>query len=228
LLDLLAQELRRSSVIDLQTPCLMRCGLRYERAIRKTGINLIAGVDEAGRGPLAGPVVAAAVILPERFRHRFLRDSKQLTAKQREDIYSELTRREDVSWAVAVVEHDDIDQMNILRATYRAMCGAVESLASAPEHVLIDGRPVHPFPFPQTAIIDGDALSLTIAAASVVAKVTRDHIMIRMEALYPGYGFAQHKGYATALHLERLDANGPCPIHRRSFLPVAQLLSVLG
>ena len=200
----------------------MKCSLRHENALRKTGIHPIAGIDEAGRGPLAGPVVAAAVILPERFRHKTLTDSKQLSETDREEIFLELTSRPDICWAVSVSDREEIDRFNILRATHQAMRRAAEALAILPRHVLIDGLPVRPFPFDSTAIVRGDARSLSIAAASVIAKVTRDRIMIEMEALYPLYGFAQHKGYGTPLHLERLRAHGPCPIHRRSFLPVAQ------
>ena len=200
----------------------MPCGLRHERKLRTSGCLRIAGIDEAGRGPLAGPVVAAAVILPERFRHAVLNDSKKLSAPQRECIYAELTTHEGTHWAVAVVEHDEIDRINILRATHEAMRRAVAALAAVPDHVLIDGLPVRPFPIPQTALVGGDALSFSIAAASVIAKVTRDRIMVQMDACHPGYEFAQHKGYGTELHLARLRAHGPCPIHRRSFLPVAQ------
>ncbi len=206
----------------------MRCSFKHERALRKTGLEIIAGIDEAGRGPLAGPVVAAAVILPEKFRHKTLNDSKKLRGEQREEIYVELTARTDVCWAVSVVDREEIDRFNILRATHQAMRQAVIALTQTPHHVLIDGLPVRPFPYPHTAIVDGDAKSLSIAAASVIAKVTRDRIMVEMEALYPGYGFAKHKGYATELHLERLQTNGPCPIHRKSFLPVAQQLLALG
>jgi ribonuclease HII len=203
----------------------MRCGFKHERALRKeAGWRIIAGTDEAGRGPLAGPVVAAAVILPERFRHKTLTDSKQLSEKQREKIYAELTSRENVCWAFSAADCEEIDRINILRASHEAMRRAVAALAIQPEHVLIDGLPVRPFPFPQTAIIKGDACSFSIAAASVIAKVTRDRIMLEMDALYPDYHFAQHKGYSTKLHLERLRVHGPCPIHRRSFLPVSQRL----
>ncbi len=205
----------------------MRCTLKHERALRKTGVEIIAGIDEAGRGPLAGPVVAAAVILPEKFRHKTLNDSKKLRAEVRAEIYAELTERPDIVWAVCVIECEEIDRCNILRATHRAMREAVTALQAAPHHVLIDGLPVRPFPYPHTAIVDGDAKSLSIAAASVIAKVTRDRIMVRMEALYPDYGFARHKGYATEMHLERLQTHGPCPIHRKTFLPVAQRLDGL-
>jgi len=204
----------------------MRCTLKHENALRKTGIRTIAGIDEAGRGPLAGPVVAAAVILPDGFRYALVDDSKKLTAGLREEIYEALTGRADVCWAVAVVEHVEIDRINILRASHEAMRRAVEALAMQPDHALIDGRPVRPFPVAHTAIVKGDALSKSVAAASILAKVTRDRIMIQLDAEYPSYGFAQHKGYATELHIERLKTHGPCPIHRRTFLPVAQRLFV--
>ena len=201
----------------------MRCSFRHERALRKAGVEIIAGIDEAGRGPLAGPVVAAAVVLPERFRHKSLTDSKQLSAAVREEIYAELTAEgRGITWAVSVAGHEEIDRINILRATHQAMRRAVTALALAPQHVLIDGLPVRPFPIPQTALVGGDGLSLSIAAASVIAKVTRDRIMQEMDALYPKYQFSQHKGYGTALHLAMLRVHGPCPIHRRSFLPVRQ------
>jgi ribonuclease HII len=202
----------------------MRCTLKHENALRKTGLQFIAGIDEAGRGPLAGPVVAAAVILPGGFRHSLIDDSKKLRAEQREEAYAALTRRADVCWAVAVVGHDEIDRFNILRASHEAMRRAVRALATPPEHALIDGLPVRPFPIPHTAIIKGDGQCKSIAAASIMAKVTRDRIMLRLDAEYPGYGFARHKGYATDLHLERLKLHGPCPIHRKTFLPVAQRL----
>ena len=202
----------------------MRCTLKHENALRKTGLQSIAGIDEAGRGPLAGPVVAAAVILPEGFRLAAIDDSKKLTAGLREEIYEALVSRTDICWAVSVVEHDEIDRYNILRATHEAMRRAVRTLATLPDHALIDGLPVRPFPIPHTAIVEGDGKSKSIAAASILAKVTRDRIMLRMDVEYPAYGFAQHKGYATELHLERLKNHGPCLIHRKTFLPVAQQL----
>lgn len=200
----------------------MACTLRHERALRLAGIEVIAGIDEAGRGPLAGPVVAAAVILPEKFRHKTLTDSKKLSEPHREEIFETLTNTPSVQWAVAVIECEEIDRLNILRASHQAMRLAVLALQSPPHHVLIDGLPVRPFPYPHTALISGDARSKSIAAASVIAKVTRDRIMREMDLRYPEYGFAQHKGYATERHLERLHTHGPCPIHRRSFFPVAQ------
>ena len=202
----------------------MRCGFRHEKKLRSLGIVQIAGIDEAGRGALAGPVVAAAAILPERFRHRKLRDSKQLSPELREKIYRYLTNHADVVWSVGVVGSVEIDRINILRASHEAMRIAVAGLPILPDHVLIDGLPVFPFPLPQTAIIDGDCLSLSIAAASVIAKVTRDRLMREFCAQFPEYCFSQHKGYGTELHLQRLNQYGPCPIHRRSFEPVAQPL----
>src|SRR2546430_5572292 len=202
----------------------MRCGFRHEKRLRSLGMARIAGIDEAGRGALAGPVVAAAAILPERFRHRKLNDSKQLSPELREKIYRYLTNHSEIIWAVGVVDSIEIDRINILRASHEAMRVALASLTISPEHVLIDGLPVFPFPLPQTAIIDGDCLSLSIAAASVIAKVTRDRIMRDFCARFPEYRFDQHKGYSTELHLIKLHEHGPCPIHRRSFEPVAQPL----
>jgi ribonuclease HII len=202
----------------------MACNFKHERALRLSGLEVIAGIDEAGRGPLAGPVVAAAVILPEKFRHRTLNDSKKLSPEKREEIFETLTANPEVRWAASVVDCEEIDRINILRATHQAMRRAVLALSLTPQHVLIDGLPVRPFPYPHTALIDGDARSKTIAAASVIAKVTRDRIMIEMHASFPQYGFAQHKGYATELHLQQLQTHGPCSIHRRTFLPIAQAL----
>src|SRR4030088_2847550 len=199
-----------------------RCGFRYEKKLRAIGFIRIAGIDEAGRGALAGAVVAAAVILPEKFRHGKLNDAKQLAPEVREEVYVDLTSNVEIAWAIGIIDHAEIDRINILRATHRAMRAAPAALASPPEHVLIDGLPVFPFPLPQTAIIDGDCYSKSIAAASVIAKVTRDAIMRDFCARFPEYCFSQHKGYGTELHLIKLHEHGPCPIHRRSFEPVAQ------
>lgn len=201
-----------------------RCGFRYEKRLRAIGVARIAGVDEAGRGALAGPVVAAAVVLPQKFRHRKLNDSKQLLPELRQEVYQELISREGIAWAVGIIDSVEIDQINILRATHKAMRMALAALSVSPEHVLIDGLPVFPFPLPQTAIIDGDCISQSIAAASVIAKVTRDTLMREFCARFPEYCFSQHKGYGTDLHLIKLHEFGPCPIHRRSFEPVAQPL----
>ncbi len=201
----------------------MPCTFDAERRLQAAGQTPVAGIDEAGRGPLAGPVVAAAVILPADYPAEGLDDSKRLTAAARDRHYARLTRDASVVWAVAVLEAPEIDRLNILRATHEAMRRAVLGLRVPARHALIDGLPVHPFPLPQTALVGGDALSLSIAAASVIAKVTRDRLMAAHDRAWPAYGFAQHKGYATAAHLASLRAHGPCPIHRRSFSPVAQL-----
>ena len=204
-----------------------RCGFRYEKKLRATGVARIAGIDEAGRGALAGPVVAAAVVLPEKFRHRRLNDSKQLAPELRDEIYSELVSNPEVRWTVGMIDSTEIDRINILRASHRAMRLAITALIEPPDHVLVDGLPVIPFPLPQTAIIAGDCISLSIAAASVIAKVTRDRMMRDFCAQFPQYCFHQHKGYGTELHLLKLHEFGPCPIHRRSFEPVAQPLLAL-
>jgi ribonuclease HII len=200
----------------------MRCSFRHERRLFKSGIEFVAGIDEVGRGPLAGPVVAAAVILRQNFRHKKLTDSKKLRASVREEIYIELTADPEIHWSVAVVDSTVVDRLNILRASHHAMRLAVQGLKVAPAHVLIDGLPVTPFPIAQTALVGGDGISFSIAAASVIAKVTRDRIMVEMHTLYPDYDFAEHKGYSTPAHLAKLRKHGPCPIHRRSFEPVAQ------
>ena len=205
-----------------------RCGFRYEKKLRAIGVARIAGIDEAGRGALAGPVVAAAVVLPEKFRHRRLNDSKQLAPELREEIYCDLVFNSEVRWTVGIVDSVEIDRINILRASHRAMRLAIEALIERPDHVLIDGLPVIPFPLPQTAVVDGDCISLSIAAASVIAKVTRDRLMRDFCAQFSQYCFGQHKGYGTELHLLKLHEFGPCPIHRRSFEPVAQPLLALG
>lgn len=179
----------------------------------------IAGVDEAGRGPLAGPVVAAAVILPHRFSTRGLDDSKVLTPAQRDRWFARLTGAAEHGIGVATV--DEIDRLNILRANHLAMRRAVAALPGpVPDHVLVDGLPIGEVGFPYTALVDGDARSVSIAAASILAKVTRDRIMGELEAQFPGYGFAQHKGYYTPEHVLALRQLGPCPAHRRSFAPV--------
>ncbi len=200
----------------------MPCTLDREHSLFAQGIHCIAGIDEAGRGPLAGPVVCAVVILPLDIDLSGLDDSKKLTPRRREALYLRITSDPRIRWASAVVDAAEIDRLNILRATHEGMRRALEKLSPAPDHALIDGLPVHDFPVPQTALVGGDALSLSIAAASVIAKVERDRLMLEYDRLHPEYGFAKHKGYPTALHFERLRLHGPCPIHRKSFAPVAQ------
>jgi len=190
-------------------------------------VGRVAGVDEAGRGPLAGPVVAAAAILPPRWAETGLpaelvglNDSKQLTESQREKFFTFLTRCGEIEFAIAEVSAAVIDEINILQATHRAMNNALAQLQSLPPHALVDGRPVKTLRVPQTAIIKGDARSYSIAAASVLAKVTRDRLMLGFHAQFPGYGFAEHKGYGTAKHLAAIEKLGACPIHRKTFAPL--------
>jgi len=200
--------------------------LEFERAWWSRGTSRVAGVDESGRGPLAGPVVAAAVVFPNSWsqsgfdeRLRDLNDSKQLTEPQREDFFAVLTSLPEVRYAISIVDAALIDRLNILQATHRAMNEALAQLQPQPEHVLVDGKLVKSMMIPHTAIVKGDSLSYSIAAASVLAKVTRDRVMLEFEEQFPGYGFAEHKGYGTPQHLAAIAALGPCPIHRRSFAP---------
>ncbi len=203
--------------------------LVFERRLWRQGYHRVAGIDEAGRGPLAGPVVAAAVMFPGQWLRQGwpaawadLNDSKQLTARRRDHYHGLLTAHHEVRWAVAHVDSAGVDELNILEATHRAMNDALARLTPAPEHILVDGREVKSLRFPQTALVKGDARSYSIAAASVLAKVTRDRLMAEYDRQWPAYGFAEHKGYGTARHLAALAEHGPCPIHRRSFAPVRQ------
>lgn len=202
---------------------MSRPTLDYENTWKRDGCGRVAGIDEAGRGPLAGPVSVAAVILPDGFEHGMLNDSKQLTEARRERIYEELVCCEGLHWNVVLIEADEIDRVNILQATHSAMRRAALALDPAPDVVLIDGLKVPRFPIKQQALVKGDSLSLSIAAASVIAKVTRDRLMLEAAQKYPQYGFEKHKGYGTKQHMAALEKHGPCPLHRRSFAPVAQL-----
>ena len=192
--------------------------LRHERSLWESGRSFIAGVDEVGRGPLAGPVVAAAVILPRDFGVLGIDDSKKLSPKKREELY-EVIKETALAWAIGRVGPERIDEINILEATKEAMAQAVQGLPVRPDHVLIDGNfTVRAIGLPQTAIVKGDANSTSIAAASILAKVTRDRYMEEMAQVYPGYAFESNKGYGTASHYEGLKKLGPTPIHRRTFI----------
>ena len=177
----------------------------------------VCGIDEAGRGPLAGPVAAGAVILPKDCRILYLNDSKKLSEKRREELFEEIKEKA-AAWSVGIVSPARIDEINILQATYEAMRDAVGRLGVTPDVLLNDAVTIPGLPMKQVPIIKGDAKSLSIAAASVLAKVTRDHMMAEYEEMFPGYGFAKHKGYGTAAHIQAIRELGPCPIHRRSFI----------
>ena len=192
--------------------------LQHERSLWESGRSCVAGVDEVGRGPLAGPVVAAAVILPHDFDVLGVDDSKKLSAKKREELY-EIIRDRALAFSLGWADPGVIDEINILEATKQAMMQAVQGLAIRPDHVLIDGNfTVRAMDLPQTAIVKGDSHSVSIAAASILAKVTRDRYMAEMDAVYPGYAFASNKGYGTAAHYEGLKTLGSTPIHRRTFI----------
>jgi ribonuclease HII len=194
----------------------------YDAAFRAKGYAVIAGVDEAGRGPLAGPVVAAAVILPEGLKIEGIRDSKVVPQKERERLFREISLGA-AGIGIGVVAAEEIDRINILEATKRAMQEAVKALPRVPDLLLIDALYLSSLPIEQKPIIKGDAKSASIAAASIIAKVHRDEIMLRYHALYPHYGFDRHKGYGTKAHLSKINEYGPCPIHRRSFGGVLSL-----
>jgi len=206
----------------------------FELPLWRSGVTRVAGVDEAGRGPLAGAVVAAAVILPARWADTGLpaelaglNDSKQLTEAQREQFFTFITGCGEIEFGIAGVSAPVIDEINILQATHRAMNDALAKLPSLPPHALVDGRPVKTLRVPQTAIVKGDARSYSIAAASVLAKVTRDRQMLEYDRQFPGYGFAVHKGYGTARHLAAIAKLGACPIHRLTFAPLKAKLPEL-
>ena len=205
----------------------LRHMLQFESELWAQGYLRIAGVDEAGRGPLAGPVVAAAAILPQGWRLEGLDDSKKIADEARREELAAAIQREAVAWAVARAEVEEIDALNIRRASLLAMRRAVEGLGVAPDYVLVDAFRVPECPLPQQGIIKGDARSLSIAAASVLAKTARDRWMRELDAQYPGYGLAEHKGYPTAEHVEALRTKGVLPIHRRSFGPVRDVLEAL-
>ena len=201
--------------------------LRYERELADDGYSVIAGIDEAGRGPLAGPVVAAAVILPVEWTTRGLpvewqgvNDSKKLSERKRTDFFDLIQSTAGVTVGVAEISAEEIDRTNILKATHSAMATAIANLTVEPDAILVDGLHVASLSYVQKAIVKGDSLSCSIAAASVIAKVTRDRIMRNYDIEHPVYGFASHKGYGTAAHLLAIREHGPCAIHRKSFAPV--------
>jgi ribonuclease HII len=200
--------------------------LRYETELWAQGHVHVAGVDEAGRGPLAGPVVAAAAILPQGWKLEGLDDSKKIGDEARREELAEAIKQGAVAWAVGIAEAEEIDQLNIRRASLLAMHRALQALATQPTFVLLDAFTIPECTLPQRGIVKGDALSLSIAAASVLAKTTRDRTMRELDSRYPGYGLAEHKGYPTASHVQALRQKGVLPIHRRTFAPVREALGL--
>jgi ribonuclease HII len=219
------RQVRRRRAANRAEGQRLRHLLRFEAELWERGVLHVAGVDEAGMAPLAGPVVAAACILPHGYRPRGIDDSKRLGALERERLAADV-RANALSWALGRAEVEEIDRMNIYRAGLLALTRAVRGLALAPHHVLVDARKLPELRIPQTPIVHGDALSLTIAAASILAKTARDALMAELDAAHPGYGFVAHKGYPTAEHLEALGRLGACPVHRRSFGPVRRALGL--
>ncbi len=199
----------------------------FEQELKLQGFRLVAGVDEAGRGPLAGPVAAAAVILPEDADLPGLNDSKVVPAPRRAAL-AEKIRAVAVAWSVGIASVAEIDALNIRRASFLAMRRALDGLRPMPDHVIVDGSIIPEFFLPQTGVVRGDALVAAVAAASIVAKVTRDRLMDELDAAFPCYGFCRNKGYPTPEHLEALQKYGPSPFHRRSFAPVKHLLEYRG
>lgn len=189
----------------------------YERNAAQQGYTAICGIDEAGRGPLAGPVYAAAVILPDGLEIPGLNDSKKLTEKKREALFDEICEKA-VAYGIGCASEQEIDEINILQATYLAMRRAVEQLPIPADYALVDGNRMPPLAIPGETVVKGDAKSASIAAASILAKVSRDRVMLLMDPVYPQYQFAKHKGYGTKVHREALLTYGPCPIHRKTFL----------
>ena len=197
---------------------------KYEEELYDAGYSNICGVDEAGRGPLAGPVVVAACILPPFLRIPGINDSKKLSEKKRDELYKIIVK-EAIAYKVVFIGVEDIDELNIYNATKKGMLEAIEGLKVEPDYVLIDAMPLGELKQSNKSIIHGDALSASIAAASILAKVSRDQYMKKMDIKYPNYGFSRHKGYGTKAHLEALDKYGPCPIHRKSYYPVTKYFS---
>ena len=193
----------------------------YERDLSHKGYRSIAGIDEAGRGPLAGPVVAAAVILPEGLQMPGVTDSKKLTALKRETLFDVIMENA-IATGVGIAQPEEIDEINILQATLKAMLRAVNNLTTSPDYLIIDGINTLDRDIPQQSIKKGDSLSISIAAASIIAKVTRDHMMLEYDKQYPSYGLASHKGYGSKLHRDAIANFGPCPIHRKTFAGVKE------
>ncbi len=200
--------------------------LFYEKSVKKMGYKAIAGIDEAGRGPLAGPVVAAALIAPDDLILEGVTDSKKLSEKKRKELFNLLTTHPDIIYGIGIIDAMRIDEINILQATFEAMQLACQNLAVNPDYLLIDGNQMPDIAIPMMGIIKGDSKSHTIGAASIIAKYTRDELMLEYHVKYPQYCFDKHKGYGTKLHKEMLERYGSCEIHRQSFAPIKKILDL--
>lgn len=209
------------NILHIEEQLRLKEMVKYEKKVYKQGFKIIAGIDEAGRGPLAGPVVAAACILPKGLLIADVDDSKKLTPKVREKLFNQLTTNPAIHFGIGIIDSEEIDRINIYQATIQAMFRAIENLPLTPDYLLIDGMDLK-HPIPCLKIIKGDQLSQSIAAASIIAKETRDRIMRTYHDQWPNYCFDQHKGYGTEKHLKALEEHGPCPIHRRSFAPIKE------
>lgn len=194
---------------------------QYEEKLTDEGYEWICGVDEAGRGPLAGPLVVAACILPSYLRIPGINDSKQLSSKKREALYKQIVKSA-IAYKIVFISEEEVDSLNIYQATKKGMLEAIEGLKQKPDYILIDAMPLNELKEPHLSLVHGDAKSASIAAASILAKVTRDEYMEKMDVKYPNYGFKRHKGYGTKAHFEALEKYGPCPIHRKTFAPVSK------
>jgi ribonuclease HII len=223
----LARRLRARQEKNRSEGQRLRHLLRYENELWVQGLERVAGVDEAGMAPLAGPVVAAAAILPKNYRLKGLDDSKKILDEEHREELAVALKRDAVVWAVGVAEVEEIDRINIYHAGLLAMRRAVQNLGMVPDYALVDARTIPECPCPQKGIIHGDALSMSIAAASILAKTTRDRMMAELDARYPGYGLASHKGYPTPQHFQAIKEKGVLPIHRRSFGPVREALGLV-
>jgi ribonuclease HII len=221
----LADRIQKKRLQDLREDERLQNLLHFERELYQQGYRLIAGVDEAGVAPLAGPVVAAAVILPRNYKLPGLNDSKKILNRRKREMLAQQIKQDAVCWATGSAEVEEIDRLNVYRSGLLAMKRAVESLDPNPEYVLVDARTIPHCNYPQKSVVHGDALCAVIAAASLVAKTTRDSHMLELDRIYPGYGFADHKGYPTPEHLKVLKQRGPLPVHRKSFAPVRDALA---
>ncbi|MBN2242832.1 MAG: ribonuclease HII [Acidobacteria bacterium] len=222
----LAVEIQKKRMRDIAEDERLENLMHFERELYRQGIRLIAGVDEAGVAPLAGPVVAAAVIPPQNYKLPGLDDSKKILNPGKRETLARQIKEDSVCWATGIAEVEEIDRLNVYRAGLLAMKRAVENLVEKPEYLLVDARTIPHCSIPQRAVVHGDALCGSIAAASIIAKTARDNCMMEMDRAYPGYGFANHKGYPTPEHLRLLKKKGPLPVHRKSYAPVRDALAL--